>query len=101
VCQDGDKVAPSACDDGPHGRGAGGQMRYRVTVGGGERETVWIAVAAGRRELDATLKSDPADQLQTKIDDRGVLALRSRLENEVLRCSKFQFQPILIRVDPD
>ena len=24
VCKDGDKVAPSACDDGPHGKGTGG-----------------------------------------------------------------------------
>ena len=80
ACGDPDKVAPSACDDGPHGRGAGGQLRYRVTVAAGERETVWIAVAAGRRELDATLKTDPADQLQAKIDDRVALALRSRLD---------------------
>ena len=48
ACKDGDKVAPSACDDGPHGRGAGGQLRYRVTVAAGDRETVWIAVAAPR-----------------------------------------------------
>ena len=67
VCKDGDKVAPSACDDGPHGRGAGGQLRYRVTVPAGGRETVWIAVAAGRRELDAALKTDPDEQLQAKI----------------------------------
>ena len=80
ACADADKVAPSACDDGPHGRGAGGQLRYRVTVRADERETVWIAVAAGRPELDATLKTDPADQLQAKIDDRIALALRSRLD---------------------
>ena len=34
---------PSACDDGPFGNGAGGQLRYRVTVKPRERETVWIA----------------------------------------------------------
>ena len=46
VCKDGDKVAPSACDDGPLGKGAGGQLRYNVTVAAKGRETVWIAVAA-------------------------------------------------------
>ena len=80
VCHDGDKVPPSACDDGPHGRGAGGQLRYRVTVGARKRETVWLAVAAGRRELDATLKSDPDAQLAAKIADRFAVARRSRLD---------------------
>jgi hypothetical protein len=80
VCKDGDKVAPSACDDGPHGRGAGGQLRYRVTIPADGRETVWIAVAAGRRELDATLKTDPTKQLEAKRADRAALARRSRLD---------------------
>ena len=46
----------------------------------GERETVWIAVAAGRPELDATLKTDPAAQLRAKIARRAALASRSRLD---------------------
>jgi hypothetical protein len=76
---------PSACDDGPFGRGVGGQLRYRVTVPGGGSETVWVAVAgsdegltAARRELDASLR-DPAGQLAAKIADRERWATFSRL----------------------
>ena len=36
---------PSACDDGPFGRGKGGQLRYEVTVPAGGSQTVWVAVA--------------------------------------------------------
>jgi hypothetical protein len=67
---------PSACDDGPFGRGAGGQLRYEVTVPAGGSETVWIAAAGSdqgparaRRELDAALR-DPGDALAAKIADR-------------------------------
>lgn len=80
VCHDGDNVPPSACDDGPHGRGAGGQLRYRVTVPADERRTVWVAVAAGKRELDATLRRSPARQLQAKRAARAALARRSQVD---------------------
>ena len=67
---------PSACDDGPFGKGKGGQLRYEVTVPGGGSETLWIAVAgsdedpaSARRELDAALR-DPAAQLASKIAER-------------------------------
>ena len=49
---------PSACDDGPFGKGKGGQLRYAVTVPAGASRTLWVAVAgsdkgpaAARREL--------------------------------------------------
>ncbi len=83
VCKADEKVAPSACDDGPHGKGAGGQLRYRVTVAPRARETVWIAVAGSdrglddaRKELDVALH-DPAAQLRAKIEARDELAARS------------------------
>jgi hypothetical protein len=67
---------PSACDDGPFGKGKGGQLRYEVTVPGGGSETLWIAVAgsdenlaSARTELDAALR-DPAAQLASKIAER-------------------------------
>jgi hypothetical protein len=67
---------PSACDDGPFGRGTGGQLRYRVTVPGRSSETLWIAVAGSddgltpaRRELAAALRN-PGGQLAAKIADR-------------------------------
>ena len=38
VCAADDSTSPpSACDDGPYGKGAGGQLRYRVTVGARDR----------------------------------------------------------------
>jgi hypothetical protein len=67
---------PSACDDGPFGRGRGGQLRYEVTVPGGGSETLWVAVAGSdkgpapaRRELDAALR-DPGKQLAAKVAER-------------------------------
>jgi hypothetical protein len=67
---------PSACDDGPFGKGKGGQLRYRVTVRGDASKTLWIAVAGSdeglgdaRRELRAALR-DPDDELEDKIEDR-------------------------------
>jgi hypothetical protein len=68
---------PSACDDGPFGRGRGGQLRYEVTVPAGGSRTVWVAVAGSdnglgeaRSELAAALR-DPAAQLEAKIADRS------------------------------
>ena len=67
---------PSQCDDGPFGRGKGGQLRYEVTVPGGGSRTLWVAVAGSdkglapaRDELEAALR-DPARQLAAKIEDR-------------------------------
>ena len=86
VCQAGSEVAPSACDDGPHGKGVGGQLRYRVTIGARGVETVWIAVAGSdrgledaRRELTAALQ-DPDAQLEAKREQRNELAARSRVD---------------------
>jgi hypothetical protein len=71
---------PSACDDGPFGRGKGGELRYRVTVPAGGSQDVWIAVAGSeqgevpaRSEL-AKLLRDPAGRLAAKIADRDRLA---------------------------
>jgi hypothetical protein len=67
---------PSACDDGPYGKGAGGQLRYEVTVPARGSETLWIAVAGSdkgpgpaRAELEAALR-DPARQLAAKVAAR-------------------------------
>jgi len=85
VCKDGDTSAPSACDDGPHGKGAGGQLRYRVTVAPRGVETIWVAIAGSdrgltdaRRELAAALR-DPDAQLRAKQEARAELAARSRV----------------------
>jgi hypothetical protein len=63
---------PSACDDGPFGKGTGGELRYSVTVPGGASRTVWVAVAGSdkgigpaRSELAAALR-DPAGALAAR-----------------------------------
>ena len=42
---------PSQCDDGPFGKGQGGQLRYEVRVKGHDSETVWVAVAGSDKGL--------------------------------------------------
>lgn len=71
---------PSACDDGPFGKGTGGELRYRVTIPAGRSATLWIAVAgsdrglsAARSELAGTL-GDPAGELAAKVACRRNLA---------------------------
>src|SRR6187455_414794 len=68
--------APSACDDGPFGKGKGGQLRYRVTVPAGASRTLWVAVAgsdkgpaAARSELASALR-DPAGEFAEKVAAR-------------------------------
>ena len=77
--------APSNCDDGPFGKGAGGQLRYRVTVGGRDSETLWIAVMGSdkgprdaRSELRAALRH-PSRLLADKIDARERAGAMTRL----------------------
>ena len=77
---------PSECDDGPFGRGTGGQLRYNVKVPGGGSTTVWIAVAGSensvaeaRGEL-AELIEDPAAQLAAKRAAREALGRWTKLE---------------------
>ena len=76
---------PSQCDDGPFGRGRGGQLRYEVPVPAGGTRTLWVAVAgsdeglgAARAELAAALR-DPQGALAGKIAARERLGRWSRL----------------------
>ena len=70
---------PSDCDDGPFGKGTGGQLRYQVTVRPGRSETVWIAVAATRADLAGALR-DPDRQLAEKAGARARLGEFSKLD---------------------
>jgi hypothetical protein len=77
--------APSACDDGPFGKGTGGELRYEVTVPAGGSKTLWVAVAGSEKglgeaqsELSAALQ-DPEGQLAAKIAARKELAARSQV----------------------
>jgi hypothetical protein len=67
---------PILCDDGPFGKGKGGQLRYEVTVPAGASRTLWVAAAgsdkgpaAARAELEGAL-DDPGGQLSAKIAER-------------------------------
>ncbi|MFN2488869.1 MAG: glycogen debranching protein [Actinomycetota bacterium] len=77
--------APERCDDTEFGNGAGGRLRYRVSVPEGSTRTVWFAVAGSdkgvahaRAELRAAL-ADPGRLLAAKIARREALAARTQL----------------------
>lgn len=77
--------APPRCDDTEYGRGAGGRLRYRVTIERGQSRTVWIGVAGSERgtpaaqaTLDRVL-ARPHALLERKIAKRSALARRTRL----------------------
>src|SRR3954452_5101430 len=73
------------CDEGPFGKGTGGQLRYDVTVPAGGERTLWIGVAgsdqdesAARSELGRAL-ADPAGALAAKQASRQKWARYSRV----------------------
>jgi hypothetical protein len=76
---------PSACDDGPFGRGTGGRLTYALSLPAGGSKTVWLGVAGSddglapaRRELGRLLQA-PAAQLAAKVAHRQRLARMTRL----------------------
>ena len=76
---------PSACDDGPFGKGTGGELSYRITIPAGGSKTLWIAVAgsdqglrAAKSELAGAL-DDPQGQLAQKIASRESLAQNTQV----------------------
>jgi hypothetical protein len=86
VCQETERtLPPSACDDGPYGRGTGGELRYRVRIPAGAQRTLWVGVAgsdhgvaAAQDELAGAL-DDPAGELASKLAARDDLAARTQL----------------------
>jgi hypothetical protein len=76
---------PSQCDDGPFGRGTGGELTYTLSLPAAASKTVWLAVAGSdeglspaRRELTRVL-SNPAAQLAAKVASRQRLSRMTRL----------------------
>jgi hypothetical protein len=76
---------PSACDDGPFGKGTGGELRYEVTIPAGAAKTLWVAVAGSdkgladaQKQLDGALQ-DPAGALAAKVAARDKLSKWSQV----------------------
>jgi len=76
---------PSTCDDGPFGRGTGGELTYTLDLPAGGSQTVWLGVAGSdrnlgqaRQELRQVLQ-DPSAALAAKIASRQKLAQQSQL----------------------
>jgi hypothetical protein len=76
---------PSQCDDGPFGRGTGGELTYTLSLPAGGSRTVWLAVAGSdeglapaRQELTRVLRN-PAAQLAAKVASRQRLSRMTRL----------------------
>jgi hypothetical protein len=72
--------APKRCDDTAYGRGAGGALRWRLTVPAHAARTLWAAVGgsqsgpeAARAELDRLLEN-PTTALRAKVANRKRLA---------------------------
>jgi hypothetical protein len=74
---------PSACDDGPFGKGTGGQLDYTVSLPAHGSTTVWIAAAGSDQGLSdarsqlAGAIANPDRELQNKIASRNALAQNS------------------------
>ncbi|MFL6074212.1 MAG: hypothetical protein ACJ73S_12515, partial [Mycobacteriales bacterium] len=85
VCPGDDSPLPYRCDDGPYGKGTGGQLTYTLDIPAGGR-TVWFAVAgsdaglpAAYGELGRALR-DPAGALAHKRATRAAVADRTRVD---------------------
>jgi hypothetical protein len=86
VCASSDSTSPPhACDDGPYGRGTGGELRYAIRVPAHGSSTLWVAVAGsdqGLKDARAQLAGailDPAAELARKIAERVAIAQPTQL----------------------
>jgi hypothetical protein len=81
---------PSACDDGPFGKGTGGELTYTLNLSARGSQTVWLGVAGSdqgtankdlgpaQQELTKVLQS-PSAALAAKVASRQQLAQRTQL----------------------
>src|SRR2546423_26526 len=76
--------APPRCDDGPYGKGTGGELTYTLDLS--RQRTVWFAVAGSDKglrpaydELSKALR-DPAGALARKTAVRADVASRTRVD---------------------
>ncbi len=76
---------PSACDDGPFGRGTGGELSYSLALPAGGSRTVWLGVAGSDQGL-ATAQNElagvlhnPAAALSAKVASRLQISQQTQL----------------------
>lgn len=78
--------APPRCDDTGYGRGAGGELRYRVDVGARQTKHLWFVVAGSDQGLPQAARefrsaaADPGAELAAKVGERRALAANTRLD---------------------
>jgi hypothetical protein len=76
---------PSACDDGPFGKGTGGELTYTLSLPAGGSQTVWLAVAGSDKGLApakdelARVLDNPGAALAAKVASRERLADMTKL----------------------
>jgi hypothetical protein len=74
---------PNRCDDTAYGKGAGGQLSYKINLQAGQVRTIWFGVAGSTRGTDQAraeltrLLADPVDALGDKLRDRQSIDRRT------------------------
>jgi hypothetical protein len=77
---------PKQCDDGPFGRGTGGQLRYEVRLKRDRATTLWIAVAGSENSVGEAkrefrkLTKKPERALARKVAERKRLGRWTQLD---------------------
>ena len=81
-----DNPSPYTCDDGPYGKGTGGQLRWQVKLVPDQPTTLWFAVAGSDKGVDAArgelakALADPAAALEQKVASRLQVAANTQVE---------------------
>jgi hypothetical protein len=85
ICPVGSQPDLYRCDDTAYGKGAGGELTYRLKLHAKTSRTVWFTVAGSDQGLAAAqaeyraASSDPAGELQTKVASRLALDRQTRV----------------------
>ena len=80
---------PSACDDGPFGKGTGGELTYTLSLPAGGSKTVWLGVA-GSDQGGANKDLGPAQQELTKLLQNPSAALAAKMASREQLAQKTQ-----------
>ena len=80
---------PSACDDGPFGKGTGGELTYTLSLPANGSKTVWLGVA-GSDQGGANKDLGPAQQELTKLLQNPSAALAAKMASREQLAQKTQ-----------